>query len=183
MNMPGSSEINITYRLAFNDMAFATRAMGEGSWWWSSRTQAATGVLILAAAWLLLPYRQGYLLQNVLGTLVVGLGFGLVMMSLLAFVNPYLVFLTTPRPLRDPSRAVEMHVTISDEGFALTKSGERYVNPWSDCERVFETRRAFLLAKKKSVWAVIPKRAFSPQQEQSFRDLARRNVPSGIRRR
>lgn len=183
MDKPGGGEIDITYRLAFSDMAFATRAMGEGSWRWSSKTQAATGVVMFAVAWFLLPYRQGYPLQNALGTLIAGLGFGLVMMSLLAFVNTYLVFLTTPRSLRDPNRAVEMHVTISDEGFALTKSGEDYMSPWSDCERVFETRRAFLLARKKLVWAIIPKRAFSPQQEQAFRALARRNVASGIERR
>ena len=79
---------------------------------------------------------------------------------------------------RNPKFREEYHLTFSRENIHFKTTSLESTLQWTHYERVIESRELFLLMYGKGLYTLIPKRAFSSEEEiNSFRTLLRQTIP------
>jgi hypothetical protein len=73
----------------------------------------------------------------------------------------------------------EFTADISEEGIRVVTPTEDSHMKWASFVRILESEKIFLLFHAEWLFSIFPRRAFGLAEADQFRDLLRRNVPTG----
>jgi hypothetical protein len=162
--------MEISYQLVADDYRHGMRAWQLNSAWrrWSFRFGLVLMPMLLVGSAILL-----FSVPEL--RLVSGFSLGIAVLWLLAvYLSPWLQGRMQFR--RMPSAHSPMTMTFSDSGLQVrSEHYDSHVN-WSTYIGWAEEKSVFVLFPQPRIYVPIPKRAFTVEQQNEFRELLRRNI-------